>query len=58
MRKQLIDMNRSESWLVGKIKERTDKFIDQRYLSAVLNGKRKSKWMVQEINEVLCQSNE
>jgi len=58
VRKQLIDMNRSESWLVGKIKERTDKFIDQRYLSAVLNGKRKSKWMVQEINEVLCQSNE
>lgn len=58
IRKQLIDMGKSEGWLVGEIKERTDKFIDQRYLSAVLNGKRQCRWMVREINEVLCRDNE
>lgn len=53
MKKRLIDIDRTQDWLVEQVKEKTGMFMDDGYLSKVFTGKRQAPKIVQAINEIL-----
>ena len=51
--KRLIDIDKSKSWLVQKVKEDTNKYFDAGYLQKILIGKRKPLSIIQSICKIL-----
>lgn len=53
VKKRLIDLDKSQKWLIESVKERTGLFLDSAYLSRILKGERNPKKIIRAINEVL-----
>lgn len=53
VKKRLIDMDKSQDWLIDQIREKSGMFCDGGYLYKVLTGQRGAKRIVSAINESL-----
>jgi hypothetical protein len=53
VRKKLIDMEKTQEWLLDKVKEKTGLYMDHQYMTKILNGQRGAPRIVQAINEIL-----
>lgn len=51
--KKLIDMEKSQSWLIGQVKERTGLYFDDSYLYKVRTGQSSNPKVVCAIKEIL-----
>lgn len=50
---RLIDLDKSQAWLLQEISKRTTLFVDSAYLAKILNGQRNALKIKAIINEVL-----
>lgn len=50
---RLVDMGKTQVWLMEEVRSRTGLFIDRSYLSKIFNGKKKSKHIIAAIREIL-----
>ena len=50
---RLIDLDKSQAWLLQEISKRTTLFVDSAYLAKILNGQRNAPKIKAIINEVL-----
>lgn len=53
VKKQLIDNDKSQSWLIEELKKKTGMFVDSSLLNKILTGKVKSEKLISTINEIL-----
>lgn len=53
IKKRLVDLDQSQSWLTGQVREQTGMFFDSGYLYKIMTGERKAPSIVQAINEIL-----
>ena len=53
VKKALIDRERTGSWLVGQVRERTGMYFDDAYLSKILAGKKEAVRLEEAIREIL-----
>lgn len=53
IKKRLIDMDKTQVWLIDQVKERTGLFFDSSYLYKVMTGTLRTPTIVSAINEVL-----
>lgn len=53
IKKRLVDLDQSQSWLIEEVKERTGMFFDSGYLHKIMTGERKAQTVVSAINEIL-----
>ena len=53
VKKRLIDLDKSQKWLIESVKERTGLFLDSAYLSRILKGERNPKKIICAIDEIL-----
>ena len=55
---KLIDMEKSQSWLLEQVKEKTGLFVDNSYLNKIYTGERKAPKIRAAICEILRISDE
>lgn len=53
VKKKLIELDKSQTWLIEKIKEKTGMFVDSSVLNKVLTDRLNSKPIITAINEIL-----
>jgi len=53
IKKKLIDVEKNQTWLVEKIRDKTGLYCDSSYLSMILNGKKNSPRIKSTICEIL-----
>lgn len=53
VKKKLIDIDRNQTWLIEKVKEKTGLYFDSSYLCKILNGTLKTTSITTAICEVL-----
>lgn len=53
IKKQLIDINQSQAWLIDEVKALTGLYFDGFYLHNILTGARKPQKIIAAINEIL-----
>lgn len=53
VKKKLIDLGKTQSWLEVEIKERTGLFVDSGYLHKIFTGQRNAPKIVEAIKEIL-----
>ncbi len=53
IKKQLVDMERSHSWLIEKVAQTTGLYFDRSYLHKIMTGKMNTPKIVQAIKEIL-----
>ena len=53
VRKKLIDMDKSQDWLIQQVSEKTGMYFDDSYLSKIFNGKRNPPIIIAAINQIL-----
>lgn len=53
VKKSLIDVGKTQNWLMGRIKDSTGLFVDSGYLYKILTGQREAPKIVQAIREIL-----
>lgn len=53
VKKKLIDLNQSLSWLESQISARTGLFMDSGYMHKILTGQRNAPKIVKAIREIL-----
>lgn len=53
IKKRLIDIDKSQKWLVDEVQKETGLFFDGAYLSKIVNGNRNAPKIVAAINKVL-----
>ena len=53
VKKRLVELNESQSWLVQEVHERTGKYFDSAYLQKLMTGKATSAPIVETIREIL-----
>lgn len=53
IKKKLIDLDKTQVWLMREITERTGLFIDSSYLNRICSGKANSARIKAAINEIL-----
>ena len=53
IRMRLVELNKSQKWLVNEVKERTGLYFDSSYLNKIMNGSEKSVNITSAINEIL-----
>ena len=53
VKKQLIEMNQTQEWLITEIKADTRLFIDSSYLNRILTGRNKSEKIINSIKKIL-----
>ena len=53
VRIRLITMDRTQSWLMDEIRERTGLYMDSSYLSKVLKGEKNPPKVINAIKEIL-----
>lgn len=53
MKKKLVDIDKSQEWLIDQVKSKTGLFFDSSYLYKILTGQRNAPLIKQAINEIL-----
>lgn len=53
VKKKLIDMDKSQEWLMEQITKRTGLFMDRSYMSKIYRGKNNPPKIIAAINEIL-----
>lgn len=53
VKRRLLDMDKSQKWLIEQIHERTGLYIDGSYLWKILAGKRRPPQIISAIEEIL-----
>lgn len=53
VKKRLIDMDKTQTWLCEQVREKTGMYFDDGYLSRICAGKAKATKMVNAISEIL-----
>lgn len=53
VKKRLVDLERSQDWLIQQITAKTGLFMDSGYMHKVLTGERNAPRIVQAIREIL-----
>lgn len=53
IKKRLVDKDKTQTWLVEQVKEKTNLFFDSSYLHKILVGELATPKVVQAIREVL-----
>lgn len=53
VKKKLVDIDKSQEWLMEEVRERTGLFIDNGYLYKILTGQRSAPKIVDAICDVL-----
>ncbi len=50
---RLVELGKSQNWLIGKVSEQTGLFFDSSYLYKIMCGKEKSRNVINAINSIL-----
>lgn len=50
---RLIDLGRTQTWLIGEIKAKTGLYVDRSYLSKIFLGKNSNPKIISAIFEIL-----
>ena len=50
---RLVDIDKTQGWLVEEVKKKTGLFFDSSYLQKILNGKSTAPRIVNAISEIL-----
>lgn len=53
VKKRLIDMSKTQSWLFGRIAEETGLFVDSGYFHKIITGQRNAPKIVEAIKTIL-----
>jgi hypothetical protein len=53
VKKKLIELDKSQTWLIEQVKEKTGMFVDSSVLNKVLTDRLNSKPIITAINEIL-----
>ena len=53
VKKRLVDLEQTQGWLCGKVREKTGLYFDDSYLSKILTGKLTTPGMMNAIAEIL-----
>ena len=53
VKKSLIDVGKTQNWLMGRIKDSTGLFVDSGYLYKILTGQREAPKIVHAIRDIL-----
>ena len=53
VKKKLIDIDKSQAWLIEEVRNRTGLYVDTSYLARIFNGKDNGKKVISAINEIL-----
>ena len=53
IKKKLIDLDRSHTWLIARVSEETGLYFDSSYLHKIMTGKIRTPKVVQAISEIL-----
>ena len=53
VKKRLVDLEKSQAWLISEVSKRTGLFLDSGYLYKVFTGERNAPKIVQAIKEIL-----
>ena len=53
VKKRLIDIGKSQEWLIAQVRENTGLFLDNGYIYKILTGKRNAPKIVDAIKEIL-----
>ena len=53
VKKQLIDLGKTQKWLEEEVSKRTGLFVDSGYMYKILTGQRNAPKVVQAIREIL-----
>jgi len=53
VRTKLIELNKSQQWLISRIAEKTKMFVDSSLLNKILTGQKNSERIVSAINSIL-----
>jgi hypothetical protein len=53
VKKKLIDMDKTQAWLIERIKEKTGLYMDSSYMGKIYRGENHPKKVIAAINEVL-----
>ena len=53
VKKKLIDMDKSQAWLINQVTEKTGLYMDSSYMGKIYRGENRSKKVLAAINEIL-----
>ena len=53
VKKRLIDMGRTQKWLIEQVSQQTKLYFDRSYLCKIFKGTQKNKKIIAAINQVL-----
>jgi hypothetical protein len=53
VKKRLIELDKSQTWLIEQVKKKTGMFVDSSVLNKVLTDRLNSKTIITAINEIL-----
>lgn len=53
IKKKLVDINRTQNWLIAEVREKTGLFFDSSYLYKILTGQKATPSIVAAINQTL-----
>lgn len=53
VKKKLVDIDRTQEWLIGRVAEETELYFDSSYLHKIMTGKLKTPKIVSAIREIL-----
>lgn len=53
VKKRLIDLDKTQGWLIASVREKTGLFFDDSYLHKILTGQRNAPKILQAIRETL-----
>lgn len=53
IKKKLVDIDKTQTWLIEKVKEKTGLYFDDSYLYKIMTGTNRPQKIIMVINEVL-----
>lgn len=53
IKKQLIDIGQSQTWLIDQVSKRTGLYFDRSYMHKILTGKLENPKIIQAIRQIL-----
>ena len=53
IKKKLIDIDKTQAWLIGQVKERTGLYVDSSYMCKILAGKATPDKITTAIRDIL-----
>lgn len=54
VKKKLVDIDKTQDWLIEQVKQKTGLFFDSGYLYKILTGKRNAPQITQAIKDILA----